>query len=170
LYRSLVRDKKIALLAQGFSGFPGSKYPHLFAFYAVSAPGHTPKELEDGIHAEIDKLKNEYVTDEELKMVKTRERADLIRGLADNSGLAEQLAIYQARYGDWRELFRQLDRLDKVTKEDVKRVANQVFTPENRTVGMIETARPAPQPKAAGQSPGGNPQASGEAQQPKGGN
>ena len=42
LYRSLVRDQQIAAEAEGFSGFPGDKYPGLFAFYAVPLPGHTP--------------------------------------------------------------------------------------------------------------------------------
>ena len=66
-------------------------------------------------------------------MFKTRTKADLIRGLASNEGLAQQLAIYQTRYGDWRELFRYLDKVDKVTKADIKRVANKVFQDSNRT-------------------------------------
>ena len=39
LYRALVRDKKIASFSAGFSGLPGIKYPHLFAFYAFPLPG-----------------------------------------------------------------------------------------------------------------------------------
>ena len=35
LYRALVRDKKIASDSAGFTGLPGNKYPHLFAFYAI---------------------------------------------------------------------------------------------------------------------------------------
>ncbi len=133
LYKSLVRDQKIAADAEGFSGFPGEKYPGLFAFYAVPVPGHTPDEMRDAIHKEIDKLKTTDVTDEELEMFKTRARAGLLRGLADNEGLAHSLAEYQTRYGDWRELFRELDRINKVSKEDVRRVANQVFVENNRT-------------------------------------
>ena len=72
-------------------------------------------------------------------MIKTRAKANLIRGLADNEGLATQLAIYQTRYGDWRELFRSVDRIDKVTKADIRRVANETFNDTNRTVGVIET-------------------------------
>jgi predicted Zn-dependent peptidase len=143
LYRALVRDKKIAAFAAGFSGLPGNKYPHLFSFYAVPVPGHTPQELGDAIHAEIDRIKKEDITDEELKMIKARAKADLIRGLADNSGLAQQLAIYQSRYGDWRELFKSVDRIDKVSKVDIRRVANQTFTDNNRTVGISETVKSA---------------------------
>ena len=139
MYRSLVRDQKIAAAAAGFSGFPGTKYAHLFAFYGVPLPGHTNQEMQKAIQEQIVKLKTQDVTDEELQMFKTRTKADLIRGLASNEGLAQQLAIYQTRYGDWRELFRYLDKVDKVTKADIRRVANKAFQDNNRTIGTIET-------------------------------
>ncbi|MGB8062025.1 MAG: pitrilysin family protein [Candidatus Sulfotelmatobacter sp.] len=140
LYRSLVRDKKIASFSEGLTGYPGIKYPHLFAFIAVPLPGHKPEEMATAIHAEIDRLKKEDISDDELKMIKTRSKANLIRGLADNEGLATELATYQTRYGDWRELFRSVDRIDQVTKADIRRVANEVFTDTNRTVGIIENS------------------------------
>jgi predicted Zn-dependent peptidase len=155
MYRSLVRDQQIAAEAAGVSPYPGDKYPGLFVFYAVPLPGHTPAEMRDAIHKEIDKLKAADVTDEELAMYKTRTRADLLRGLADNQGLANQLAEYQTRYGDWRELFLQLDRVDKVTKEDIRRVAGRVFVDSNRTEAWIETAPPAAQQSAAAPKDGG---------------
>ena len=91
LYRSLVRDKKMAVFSGGFNGFPGNKYPNLFVFFAVSTPGHTPEELRDAIHSEIERVKKEDITDEELAMIKMRAKADLVRGLGDNEGLAQQL-------------------------------------------------------------------------------
>ena len=139
MFRSLVRDQKIAAAAAGFSGLPGTKYAHLFAFYGVPLPGHSNAEIQKAIQEQINKLKTADVTDEELQMFKTRTKADLIRGLASNTGLAQQLAIYQTRYGDWRELFKYLDKVDKVTKADIRRVANKVFVDGNRTVGSIET-------------------------------
>src|SRR5271167_25227 len=144
LYRALVRDKQIASDSAGFTGLPGNKYPHLFAFYAFPLPGHKPEEMADAIHVEIEKLKSEDISDEELKMIKTRAKANLIRSLGSNEGLANNLALYQARYDDWRELFRSVDRIDKVTKADIRRVANQTFVPTNRTVGIIETKPAAP--------------------------
>ena len=144
MYKSLVRDQKISAEAAGFSGFPGQKYPGLFAFYAVPVPGHTPEEMREAIHKEIDKLKNTDVTDDELQMFKTRARADLLRGLANNEGLAHELAMYQTRFGDWRELFRELDRIDKVSKADVRRVANKVFVASNLTSARIEFTPPTP--------------------------
>jgi predicted Zn-dependent peptidase len=152
LYRALVRDKKIASYSAGFTGLPGIKYPHLFAFYAFTLPGHTTQEVADAIHVEIDRLKKEDISDSELKMIKTRAKANLIRGLDDNEGLAMELATYQTRYGDWRELFRSVDRIDQVTKADIRRVANETFVDTNRTVGIIETE--------TGPPPGGSAQAS----------
>jgi predicted Zn-dependent peptidase len=151
LYRSLVRDQQIAAVAEGASPFPGDKYPSLFFFAAVPLPGHTPGEMATAIHKEIDKLKTTDVTDAELAMYKTRARADLLRGLADNQGLANALAQYQTRYGDWRQLFLQLDRVDKVTKADIRRVANQVFVASNRTSAEIETQAPAAPAKNGGE-------------------
>ena len=143
LYRALVRDKKIASFSAGFTGLPGNKYPHLFAFYAFPLPGHKPDEMAPAIHEEIERLKKEDISDDELKMIKTRAKANLIRSLDSNSGLAFELGLNQARYDDWRELFREVDRIDKITKADIRRVANQTFTENNRTVGIIETAAPA---------------------------
>jgi predicted Zn-dependent peptidase len=143
MYRSLVEQQQIAAEAEGFSPYPGDKYPSLFAFYAYPLPGHTPAQMREAIHKEIEKLKTADVTDAELQMYKTRARADLLRGLADNQGLANALAEYQTRYGDWRELFLELDKVDKVTKADIRRVANQVFVASNRTSAEIETEAPA---------------------------
>ena len=139
LYKSLVKEKKIAVAASGFPGMPGNKYPSLFLFYAVPARGRTNQECEEAIYAEIDKLKTEPVLPEELEKAKTRSRASLIRQLASNSGLASQLTFYEVITGDWRNLFKQLDDIDRVTAEDIQRVAKKYFTTKNQTVGIIDT-------------------------------
>jgi len=139
LYRNLVRDKQIAVNANAGSGFPGDKYPNLFTVSAIPSRGHTPEEVQTAIHEQLERLKTEDVTDEELAVVKTRSKARVIRGLGANQGLAVNLAEYQSMRGDWRELFRQVDKIDKVTKDDVKRVASKTFVDTNRTVGIIET-------------------------------
>ncbi len=153
LYRALVRDKQIASDAEGFTGYPGNKYPHLFAFYATPIPGHTNQEVADAIHVELERLKKEDISDEELRMIKTRAKANLIRSLGSNAGLAYALVLDQSRYDDWRELFRSVDRIEKVSKADIRRIANQTFTPDNRTVGIIEFS--GPPPSAAAQPQGG---------------
>ena len=139
LYKSLVKEKRIAVYASGFQGMPGVKYPSLFLFYAVPARDHTNQECEEAIYVEIERLKNELVTPEELARAKTRARAGLIRELDSNSGLAAMVTFYEVITGDWRNLFKQLDKIDKVTAEDIQRVAKEYFTTKNRSVGIIET-------------------------------
>ncbi len=139
LYKSLVKEKKIAMAASGFQGMPGVKYPNLFLFYAVPARGHSNEECEEAINTEIERLKNELVTPEELAKAKTRARASLVRQLDSNSGLAAQLTFYEVVTGDWRNLFKQLDKIEKVTAEDIQRVAGEYFTTKNRSVGIIKT-------------------------------
>ena len=82
LYRSLVRDKQIAAVAADFSSFPGTKYSAPVRVLRGAPARHTNTEIQKAIHEEIDKLKTQDVTDDELQMFKTRTKADLIRGLA----------------------------------------------------------------------------------------
>ena len=153
LYRSLVRDQKISAEAEGIPGFPGDKYPSIFAVYAVPVPGHTPEQMRTAIHKELDLLKTQEISDAELARYKTRAKADLLRGLGNNEGLAQQLAEYQTKFGDWRELFRQLNKVDAVTKADVMRVATSLFLDSNRTSARIEYVARAPKQGSKAPSP-----------------
>ena len=81
-------------------------------------------------------------------MIKTRAKADLLRRLGDNQGLAFQMGTAQSLYGDWRELFREVDKIEKVSKADIRRVANATFVDSNRTIGMIESTQLAKAPAA----------------------
>jgi len=114
LYQSLVEEEKIALSAAGFNGFPGDKYPNLMLFYAMLAPEKSLTDLETALHREIEKLTSDLVTEEELERVKTQARATLLRNLNSNSGMAGLLAEYQAKTGDWRNLFLSLDKISAV--------------------------------------------------------
>jgi len=138
LYRGLVRDRKVATQVAGFPGLPGQKYPGLFIFFAMTAPGRTNQEVEKAIEEELERLIKEPVSKEELDGVKRRARASLLRQLDDNLGLAIQLSSMQALTGDWRNLFRQLDKINAVTPEDIQRVAKATFTRTNKTVAVIE--------------------------------
>ena len=136
LYQSLV-EEQVALSAQGFSGFPGDKYPNLMLVYAQTAPGTSVEELATALRAEIERLKSEPVKQEELARVKTQLKAGLLRTLDSNMGMARILAEYEAKTGSWRNIFKDLARLEEITLEDIQRIARKTFTAENRTVGRL---------------------------------
>jgi len=137
IYKSLIEEKQLALNAQGFSGFPGNKYPNLLLFYALTAPGHTVEEVAKALHTEIERLTNEPVSDLELERAKTKARADLLRSLNSNSGMASLLVEYQVKTGSWQNLFKQLESIEAVTAADIQRIAQATFVPENRTIGRL---------------------------------
>lgn len=136
IYKDLVRDKRLSLDAGASASIPGSKYPNLFFFYLVPSQGHTAAENEKELDNVINEFKNTKVDAAALARTKIKTRAGLIRQLDSNAGLAQLLATYQANFGDWRKLFTSIDDIDKVTAEDVQRVARQYLTPENRTIAL----------------------------------
>ena len=147
LYRSMVQDKKISVAAGGFPGFPGEKYPNLFLFFSVAAAGKTNEENEKAMLEEIGKLQAELVSEEELERVQQEARAALVQQLSSNTGLAGELANYEVLTGDWRNLFRELEAINKVTREDIQRIARTFFTPQNRTVGYLAPPAEPQQPE-----------------------
>lgn len=144
-YKEMVQDKKIALAAQAIPTFPGGRRENLFAVFLVPNAGKTTEDCEKAAYEIIERLKTEKVSEEQMKRVKTLLRAQLIRSLDSNSGMAQNLATTKAMFGNWRALFTQLDDLDKVTAEDVMVAAKKYLIAKNRTVGA--TVQPAQQAK-----------------------
>jgi predicted Zn-dependent peptidase len=105
----------------------------------MPTPGNSPQQVRTAIHEELEKLKNTLVSDDELQMVRARAKMRLLNSLSSNQSLAIAMATSQQRFGDWREVFRRVDRIDKVTKEDIQRVAKAVFIDSNRTAAWIES-------------------------------
>ena len=134
IYKELVRDKKIALAAGTQPTFPSGKYPSLFIFFVIPSSGHTIQENEKAVSAIIDHLKKEKIDAETLNRVKTKLRADLIRKLDSNSGLAAEMCSYSVAYGDWRKLFTELEEYNKITADDVQRVAKTYLIDTTKTV------------------------------------
>ena len=134
LYKELVRDKKIALAAESQDTFPSGKYPSLFLFFAVPSQGHSVEENEKAVYEIIERVKKEKPDAVTLARVKTKLRAALIRKLDSNEGLASELCSYSVNFGDWRKLFTSLDEYNRVTAEDVLRVAQTYLVASTRTV------------------------------------
>ncbi|MBF2022632.1 MAG: insulinase family protein [Hydrococcus sp. C42_A2020_068] len=137
LYKSLVEQKRVALSAQGFNGFPGDKYPNLTLFYALTAPNATVDDVAKALNVELERLKTEPISAKELERVKNQLTADLLRSLDSNMGMAKLLAEYDIKTGSWRNLFKELDAIAAVTPADIQRVAKATFTPQNRTIGRL---------------------------------
>ncbi len=137
LYKHLVEEQQIAVHIETVTAFPGQKYPTLFLLVGVPLAPHTLEELEEAVYAEIETLKTEPVDEQQLEKVRNNVEASFIASLSSNSGLASQLVYAQSVFGDWRKLEKQIERIKKITADDVMRVANTYFTKQNRTVGWL---------------------------------
>lgn len=142
MYQELVRDKRLALAAEAGATFPAGRYPNLFLFFIAPSLNRTVEENQKALYELLDHLKMEKVDEQTLARVKTKARAGVIRRLDNNAGLAALLVANQAAYGDWRKLFTSLDDLDKVTADDVQRVARQYFAVPSRTVAYTSPEGP----------------------------
>jgi predicted Zn-dependent peptidase len=103
-------------------------------FFVVPNSGHSVEEMEKSVYEIIDRVKKDKPEAAALQRVKTNLRAALIQKLDSNSGLASELASYSAQYGDWRKLFTELDEYNRVTADDVQRVAQKYLLESTRTV------------------------------------
>jgi predicted Zn-dependent peptidase len=138
LYKALVLGSKVA--TQASAGQNPMKWAGYFNAGGEAREGHTPQEVEAGIYAELDRLKNEDVPSEELQKVKNNFAAGEYRKLTSNMAIFMQLVFNDGR-GDWREINDAGAKYQAVSAADLRRVASTYFKPENRTVA-IYTRKP----------------------------
>ena len=137
LYRRLVEEEKIAVGASGSNGSPGERYPNLFIFSGTPRHPHTVEELEKALFEELERLKREPVSEPELQKIKNQMETSFLRKLDSNSSLAYWLSYGQSLFGTWRYVTDRIQAYEKVTAEDVRRVAQKYFIPRNRTVATL---------------------------------
>ncbi len=138
LHERLVEQEQM-LQVQAISSFPGDKHESLFGIFGFPSRGVSADSVEHLVYDELEDIKENGITQEELERAKTRARDDLIGQLDNNLGLALQFAEAEALSGNWRAVFRELDEIQSVTTDQVQRVAQETFTRSNRTVAMIKT-------------------------------
>jgi predicted Zn-dependent peptidase len=139
LHRELVEERQIAVSVGTANGYPGARYPNLFVIRAVPRYPHDNAQVERAILEEIDLLIRQGAGEKELRRVKSRMKADLLRGLQSNQGLAALLSYYQAVGGDWRYAATHLDVLEGITPTEIQETAARFLTARNRTVVVLET-------------------------------
>lgn len=132
LHRALVIEKQVAIMASSSSG-PGSRYPNLFCLSSMPRQPHRVSEVEEAIWEELERIKNELVPVEELEKVKNRLRADNLRHIRSNDGLARSLTYYYSVAGDWRYLTGYDQMIATITPDEIARVARDYLTKENMT-------------------------------------
>ena len=132
MYRSLVDEQQKAVAA---GAFPlALEDPGLYLVYTIANMGVSVEELEKSVDEQIEKVKNELITEKEFQKIRNQIENDFVTGNSTMAGIAENLANYHVYFGDAEYINTEIDKYMKVTREDIKRVANKYLTKENRVV------------------------------------
>jgi len=135
IYRKLVYETGLALTA--FGGGNIIEHPNLFFAVGIVQPGHTPEEVEKALIAELDRMVSEPVSAHELERAKNQFARDYILGRETIQEKATQLAHAAVIHNDIRTADGEFDIFQRITSEDIQRVARKYFTPTNRLVLTI---------------------------------
>ncbi len=148
LYRALVEEQGVATRASG--GQSGFKFEGMFELRGTAAEGHAPEEVEQALYLEMERLKTEPVDPRELQKVKNQNAASTFRELQGNFFLMYSLLMRDANRG-WETINSDPPLYDAVTADDIMRVANTYFEPENRAVAVYyrKASDEAPDPRLA---------------------
>lgn len=130
--KEIVDKQQKAVQAAAFD--LGNEAPGLNIMLGIANVGVKADDLEKSMLAEIDKVKKDGVTEEEYIKLQNQAENDFISQNQKDIGVATNLATYYTFQGDANLINTELDRYKKVTKEDIKRVANKYLTKENRLV------------------------------------
>jgi len=132
LHRRLVKEERAALQIGSF--LYSRLGPGAFLFFALPNQGVDAERLEALIAEEIQKLKDEGVTERELQKAKNQFRANQIMGRQTVFSKSESLQHFRRYHGDPAEINRDLDRYMAVTVDDIRAVARKYLTEANRSV------------------------------------
>ncbi|MET0464513.1 MAG: pitrilysin family protein [Chitinophagaceae bacterium] len=137
LYASLVDNKQLATTVSAYYG--ESFDPTTFNFNAIAAKGIKETDLENAIYEELEKIKTGGVTDKELQKVKNQKLIEFYNQVQTIDGKSNNIGTYEVFFGDYKKMFEAPDRYNKVTADDIKRVANTYFKKTTRTVGILKS-------------------------------
>lgn len=135
LHRALVEEQKIAISAdsQIESGFD----PGLVWFFLALPAGADLGAAEAAFDKEIERVISSGVTQEELDRARNQALADFWRSLATINGKAQALGTYEVLRGGHARLFEAPAAYEAVTREQLQRIAAELFRDTNRTVGVL---------------------------------
>ncbi len=131
LYKALVESKKaVSADAENYSLHD----PGVEMFSAQVAKDKSLDDAEKTMLSVIDGLIKEPPSKEEVDRAKTRLLKNIDLEL-NNSGRVGLVLSEWGSMGDWRLLFLNRDQIEKVTPEDIARVAKLYLKADNRTIG-----------------------------------
>jgi len=111
--------------------------PGLFIFLATCNQDVKAEDVEKELIKQIELIKNEKVTKEEIEKVKINTKADFIYSLESSTSVANLFGSYLVR-GDLKPLLTYEENIEKITQEKVQEVANKYFNFDKSTTLILK--------------------------------
>ncbi len=135
--KKLIRGQEIAVSAGAYySAF--SKYSGMLGLSGIPAKGKSVPELEQALRAEIELLKKELVSEEELQRVQAQVVASQVYELDSVFYQAMQIGTLETIGLDWRLIDQYVEHMRSVTAEQVREVARKFLLDDRLTVAVLE--------------------------------
>ena len=132
LQRALVTEGELAI---GFSTMvPPFREVGLYEVAVDLREDASAEQAEETVLRVFEEVARDGITEAELSRARNKLETRFWRGLQTAQQKATSLAFWEVTGGDWRGLFAQSERYNRVTLDDVRRVAREVLRPEGRTV------------------------------------
>lgn len=132
LYKQLVDKQQVAVQAGAFAY--GLEDAGLFVVYGISNFGAEAKEMEEAMENQIEKVKEEGISDREFQKVKNQIETSFYSSNSTMEGIALSLAQYHILYDDANLINTEIDRYMNVTKEEIQEVAQKYLQKDNRVM------------------------------------
>lgn len=132
LYQKLVEEQEIANIVTTFS-YP-LEDPGLFLVLAITNAGLGPKELETAIDKAVEKVQKNLISEREFQKLQNQIEAEFYNNNLKMRNIALNLAEYYLFYDNTNLINTEIEGYRKMTREDLRRVANEYLTEKNRTV------------------------------------
>ena len=137
LTKRLVHKERLALAAGGYPRI--MEQPGLFLIFAVHLPHIASDKVESALLSEIERLRRDGITTKELERAQKQLTLAYFSELTDITGVGTTLGYYQYVFGGWQTFFDSLHQFQKITTEDVKRVANTYLLDSHLTLITLKS-------------------------------
>lgn len=132
LHKALIDQQQKALFV---GNFPLSlEDPGVSIAFGICNAGVDPKDVETSMDAEVQRVQNELISEDEFQKLRNQVENDFIATNQTVQGIAESLANYHTYFGEANLINTEIERYKKVTREDIQRVAKKYFIKDNRVV------------------------------------
>jgi predicted Zn-dependent peptidase len=141
LYKKLVLETNLCSAVNASNSFPGERYKNFFLISIRNNKNVDIQKIETIIWEELENIAKNGVSEDEIQKVKNGNIADFFRYMDSNEAMADSFGYYELLTGDWRNLFKVYENMNRVSSKDIQRVVQEYLGKDRVTIGVLKDSR-----------------------------